>query len=106
MRLRFSVVVNLRSLLGQFSQRAANTTRFRNFTFARGPSFALLGAIAIGFFGLVMKQNLSRGIRQIDAVFHKLFFNSANYLIARSHIVNSAWRRNPPPNADLDGTFC
>src|SRR4028119_1833303 len=106
MRLRSSVVVNLRSSLRQFSQRAPNTTRFRNFTFTRGPSFALLGAIAIGLFGLVVKQNLSRGIRQIDTVFHKLFFNSTNYLVARSHIVNSARRSNPPPNANLDGTFC
>src|SRR6476661_6976606 len=106
MLLGFSVVVLLRSPLGYFSHSAPNRARFRNFTFTRRPSFALLGAIAIGFFGLVVKQNLPRGIRQIDAVFHKLFFNSTNYLVARSHIVNSARRSNPPPNADIDGTFC
>jgi hypothetical protein len=60
--------ISLRFDLRQSVERTANATGSWHFAFSSGPAFALSRAIAVGFFSLVVKQNLLRREGQIDPV--------------------------------------
>ncbi|UOE34554.1 hypothetical protein MTP16_02610 [Hymenobacter monticola] len=69
---------------------------------AGGPAFALLAAVAVGGFGLVVKQNLLGRKRQVDAVFGELVFDGFQHPVLGVEHVGLPRRVYPPAGPDID----
>src|ERR1700756_1504814 len=82
-------------------QHLRDISRLRVIFGLSGPTFPLFTAIAITVFCLVMKQDLSGGIREIYAIFTEFRLDGPNYRILNSYQVCPAWGLCPVEHSNF-----